>query len=163
MWIGRYGQELTFLKRMFSSVVPMSYLPILRIRPVALCIISGLWFLSSCTGFGGSGDTTPEIEQQTFYQREIQPIFNGSCAGSGCHIGGNAGNVRLDWYSRTMESVGSTLGRTVLPRNPDESPLIRVVSGPVAGLPLMPIGNPRLTDEQIEKLRQWIQNDALED
>lgn len=134
----------------------MSYVQILF-----FCVI--MFSLSSCTGQFGSTTTTAEEEQKTFYQREIQPIFNSSCAGSGCHVGGNAGNIRLDWYSRTLESVGTKLGRVIIPRNSDESPVIRVVSGPVEGVPLMPLGFPRLSDEQIQKLKDWIDNDALED
>ena len=115
------------------------------------------------TGRFGSADVTSEEEQGTFYQREIQPIFNSSCAGSGCHVGGNAGNVRLDWYSRTLESVGTKMGRSILPRNSDESPLIQTLNGSTNGVPQMPIGFPRLSDEQIQKLKTWIDNDALED
>jgi hypothetical protein len=129
-----------------------------------LRLILLLFVIQSCsTGQFGGSNTPSEDEQKTFYQREIQPIFNASCAGGGCHIGGNAGNVRLDWYSRTLESVGSKLGRIIIPRNSDSSPLIQVLSGSNNGVPQMPIGFPALSDEQIQKLKAWIDNDALED
>jgi len=130
-------------------------------RILFLCFFVSLSI--SCTGRFGSSDITSEEEQRTFYQREIQPIFNASCAGSGCHVGGNAGNVRLDWYSRTLESVGTKLGRLIIPRNSDESPLIHVLIGSNNGVSQMPIGFPRLSDEQIQLLKDWIDNDALED
>lgn len=126
-----------------------------------LIILGFIMLISSCNG--DNGIISPDINQKTYYQQTIQPIFNSSCAGSACHIGGNAGNVRLGNYSLSLESSGIKLGKTIIPGDANNSPIIQIVSGLINGLPMMPIGNPRLTDDQIEILRNWIQNDAMED
>src|SRR5262249_51246023 len=73
-----------------------------------------------------------------------------------CH--GAAKTSGLDL--RTVESalVGGDHGKVIMPFEPDESRLLKLVSHEAA--PSMPPGNRRLSNEDIETLRNWIEGGA---
>ena len=115
----------------------------------------------SCTN---STDPLPDVTSVS-YAADIQPIFNGSCGGSACHTnGGAAFGVDLSNYAATMASRGSQYsGATVVPGNPDSSPLVdKIEPNPTHGS-RMPLGRAALNATQIQKIRTWIQNGANND
>ncbi len=95
------------------------------------------------------------------YQRDIQPILSERCAH--CHGMDEAtreGGLRLD--SRQSALKGGDSGEpAIVPGRPDESELLRRVTSEDAGeLMPPPDDHERLSETQVEKLRQWIQQDA---
>jgi mono/diheme cytochrome c family protein len=96
---------------------------------------------------------------QVVYNDDIQPIFTSRCIA--CH-GGTSG-VTLSSYAAVMNSVGDQYGRAVVvPNQPDDSPIIdKIGLNPQYG-DRMPQGGPYLSDAQIELIRQWIAEGALE-
>lgn len=96
------------------------------------------------------------------YGSEIQPIFDASCAGAFCHLGGTFSGVDLRSYESTLASFGRRYGGPV------------VVAGDSAGSPLwdkvaqespqfgerMPSGRPALSDEEIRTIARWIDEGA---
>jgi hypothetical protein len=90
------------------------------------------------------------------YAGEIQPIFNGNCAGAPCHIGGNANGLSLNSYADLMD--GGNSGDVVLPGNPDGSIIVRRLEGDIT--PQMPFGRPPLSNSDIQKIRDWIEQGA---
>jgi len=72
-------------------------------------------------------DQIPEITDEIIsYASQIQPVFNNSCGGAGCHTnGGNANGVNLNNYQTTINSVGASYGiLIVIPDSADISPLV---------------------------------------
>jgi hypothetical protein len=92
------------------------------------------------------------------YAGEIQPIFNGSCGPSSCHIGGNTSGLTLDTYADLMD--GGNSGDVVIPGNPDGSIIVRRLEGDIT--PQMPFGRPPLSNSDIQKIRDWIEQGALD-
>ncbi len=98
---------------------------------------------------------------QIDYNSRIQPIFDGNC--TACH-GGESG-VTLSSYQAVMNSVGDQYGRNIVePEEPDNSPLYDKISSdnPQFGT-RMPQGGPPLSSDDIEAIRQWIEEGALEE
>lgn len=100
------------------------------------------------------------VAAQIDYSEDVQPIFNSSCIS--CH-GGTSG-VTLSSYDATMNSVGVQYGMNiVIPDAPNVSPLVDKISSdnPEHGA-RMPQGGPFLSSDEIEAIRQWIEEGAHE-
>lgn len=140
-----------------------------KIVSVMLMCLSGLW-LGSCSssstgseggnnGGGNNGGSTPS--EPTF--SNVQTIFNGNCATSGCHNSSTQQNgVDLSSYDAAMNSVGSQYGTEVIkPNDADGSPLVDKISSdnPQYGV-RMPKDRAPLSSDQINLIRQWINEGA---
>lgn len=99
-------------------------------------------------------DTDPE---DISYAEDIQPIFNNSCGGSGCHISNSQNGVNLSDYTSVMNSVGSVYGKSiVIPGKANESPLVdKVENNPDFGS-RMPLNSSFLTPKEIDEIKTWI-------
>lgn len=98
-------------------------------------------------------------QPQISYSADIQPIFNNNCAGGPCHIGGNANGLSLGSYADLMD--GGNSGDVVLPGNPDGSLIVRRLEGTIT--PRMPLdGPPYLSSTEIQLIRDWIEQGALD-
>jgi len=99
-------------------------------------------------------------QAQIDYAEHIQPIFSSNCVA--CH-GGTSG-VNLSSYQTTMNSVGHQYNmNVVIPEEPNQSPIVDKISSdnPEHGV-RMPEGGPYLSDDEIDAIRQWIEEGALE-
>lgn len=92
------------------------------------------------------------------YSGEIQPIFNNNCAGAQCHVGGMANGLSLSSYASLMQ--GGNSGAVVVPGNPNSSIIIRRLEGSIT--PQMPFGGAPLSVSDIQKIRDWIEEGALD-
>lgn len=90
-------------------------------------------------------------ERNVSYGKHVEPLFFRTCTFSECHSSETkAGNLSLETYQEAMAAPG-----VIIPRDPDNSRLIRRVEGR-DGLERMPRNLPRLTDNHIQGLRRWI-------
>jgi hypothetical protein len=96
---------------------------------------------------GGNGGPTVS------YALDIQPILTQDCML--CH--GGAGGLTVDSHAELM--AGGNSGPVVIPGDPDGSRLIERLEGTVP--PTMPLGLPPLTLAEIDRIRQWILEGAL--
>lgn len=124
-------------------------------------ILSILFFTSCMTNtedLTGSDTINPEVVS---YSGDVQPIFNQTCGGSGCHIQSSQNNVNLSSYSSTISSIGTNYGENiVVPGLPDSSPLVdKIEANPELGS-RMPLTGGYLTPEEIQIIRTWISNGA---
>ncbi|SMO34635.1 hypothetical protein [Gracilimonas mengyeensis] len=105
----------------------------------------------------------PVEPSEVSYQEDIQPIFNSTCGGSGCHINGSTNGVNLTTYQQVMNSVGAVYGTDiVIPEDPDASPLVdKIEANPTNGS-RMPLTGSYLTPSEINQIRSWIEGGALE-
>ena len=91
------------------------------------------------------------------YSSDVLPILKANC--QGCHNPADAdGDFVLTTYDKLM--VGGSEGVAIVPDDPDESLIIDAVTGDD---PWMPKGNDPLTAEQIDLLRAWIAEGAVDD
>ncbi len=96
------------------------------------------------------------------YEREIRPIFERTCRGAACHVGGDASGVDLGSYDATLASVGVQYHRpAVIPFDALGSPLWLKIAreNPEFGV-RMPRGGPPLPQHEIELVRRWIDEGA---
>lgn len=99
------------------------------------------------------------------YSQTIQPIFNNSCSGSGCHIGERTSGVNLSSYNLAIESIGDQYGEFVIhPGKPttEDSPIMdKLLSTNPQNGQQMPLDNPgSLTQEQLDAIFNWIDQGA---
>jgi len=87
----------------------------------------------------------PTATRPVDFAKDIEPIFAASCLV--CHGPvAQRSNLRLD--SRAAALKGGLSGPVIIPGKSADSLLVRLVAG-LEGDRLMPLGGPRLTDEQI--------------
>ena len=90
-----------------------------------------------------------------FFEKRVRPVLASSCFT--CHTTTKLGGLQLD--SRAAMLRGGKSGPAIVPGHPEESLLIRAVSHADARLK-MPMGGPKLADQAIVDLSQWIKAGA---
>jgi hypothetical protein len=103
----------------------------------------------------------PQIDKVT-YADDVGPILQVRCVE--CHVAGqpgaNASGLLMDSYASLMQ--GSRFGPVIDPGSAMTSSLYILVSGKDRLTITMPHGKDPLSDEEIETIRVWIQNGAIE-
>ena len=90
------------------------------------------------------------------FQHDIQPILKAHC--SPCHYGNQkAGGLSFDSYELLMK--GGSSGKSVAAKSVNSLLLDRILGK--GGLPRMPMGFKPLSDQDTEKIRQWIDQGAI--
>jgi WD40 repeat protein/chromosome segregation ATPase len=91
------------------------------------------------------------------YTDHVRPIFQANCFS--CH---NADDQKagLDLTSMLATMTGSSGGEVILPGDPAESRLYKVMAH--IEQPAMPPRQPKLPDAQLEMIKKWIEGGALE-
>ena len=108
------------------------------------------------TGDGGSPSNVVFPTDSVSYIRHVQPLFNQTCALSGCHDDGqNQSALKLTNWANTMNSAGAGI---VIAGDPQNSLLIIRVEGRVGAR--MPLNRNPLNQNQITGLRTWIAEGA---
>ena len=107
-----------------------------------------------------------EVEQLQFqkvtYVDDVAPIMQKHCAE--CHVAGQQGaeasGLLIDSYESVMK--GSRFGPVIVPGSAITSSLYILVSGKAKLTITMPHGKDPLSTEEIETIRVWIENGAVE-
>ena len=112
-------------------------------------------------------------ENDAFFQASVAPIFGtavslGRAAGkcTYCQFPGNTHTVDvLDVFGtmvgkRSAYGMNGTPGTIVIPGDPENSVLIKKLKGDPSTGPLMPFVPPRVTAEEVEILKTWIEEGA---
>ena len=117
-----------------------------------LVIVMGCSDMGSDPVSTGSEDPKKPVS----FSADIDPIFAAnSCAG--CH-GGSGGLVLT---SHTDLMTGGNSGVVVISGDADNSILYKKISGDTAG-ERMPLGGSKLDQELIDKIKDWINEGALD-
>lgn len=109
------------------------------------------------SGNGGTQPQTKPCHPDTLYfQRDILPIFASNCAFSGCHGSNNPQKgVDLSTY-QTIINTGD-----IRPNDPDGSDVFEVITETDASKRMPPPPTSSLSTADIEKIRKWINQGAL--
>ncbi len=127
-----------------------------RINILFVIILATAVIASACDDTVAPEITMPD--KNVSYSRHIQPLFNVSCALSGCHDNVSAaGGLRLTSWVNTTENP-----QIVFPGEPDNSMLVWAIEGNTSVTPMPPINGPvmPLTRNQIKGIRTWIAEGA---
>ena len=104
----------------------------------------------------GTGKLPAPAAQEVDFERDIAPIFREKC--QACHgPEKQMGGLRLDRQGDAL--AGSYSGPVIVPGKSAESKLIHLVAGLKKDL-IMPMAGERLTPDEIELLRAWIDQGA---
>ncbi len=103
-----------------------------------------------------SAESPDEVTSKVDFEKEIFPIFEASCFT--CH-GPEQQQAQYRLDSKTVAFQGGVAGPPILPGNAEQSALYRRVAG-VEGVNPMPLVGDRLSAEQIELIRAWIDQGA---
>ena len=127
-----------------------------------------LFFAYSCNDettvpiTGGIDDTN-----NGFQSKEVAEIFANNCATSGCHSGNNpSSGLSIDKYSDLLNGSSNRSGGTipnyggdvVIPSRLEESLLYQMLLKKVT--PASPHDGLTLTQDQINTIKEWIENGA---
>ena len=94
------------------------------------------------------------------YYKQVRPIFQANC--QGCHQPAKtAGGYVMTSFEKLVAPGESKLA-AIVPKNPDESHLIAQIT-PDGGKAEMPKDKPPLTGSEIEIIRNWIAQGAVDD
>ncbi|MCS7313425.1 MAG: hypothetical protein NZ742_11035 [Acidobacteria bacterium] len=128
-----------------------------------LCWILALTILGAACSTGGDGETPLDrcagmAPDRPSYAMHVQPLFNANCAFSGCHTLPNPQRgLDLGSYQGLMQ--GSINGPVVIPGNAQDSRLVKRIEG--RETPRMPPNRDPLCQFQIDTIRRWIDQGAL--
>lgn len=113
---------------------------------------------SSSNGGGNDDGSTPT--EPTF--TNVQEIFESSCGGVNCHISNQRSGVRIDTYDNATNSEGDQYGKLVIQEGDAAgSPIVDKIesSNPEHG-DRMPPGGPFLSSDEIDLIKEWINDGA---
>jgi len=128
-----------------------------------LCLILAWAGLGAACSTGGdegtpAGRCAGTAPDRPSYAMHVQPIFNVNCALSGCHLPPNPQRgLDLSSYNGLMQ--GSINGPVVIPGNAQDSRLVKRIEG--RETPRMPLNRDPLCQFQIDTIRRWIDQGAL--
>lgn len=102
-----------------------------------------------------------QVVDEQDYPREIGKIFVGKCATAGCHNDAsyeNAAGLNLSTWAKLFN--GSKSGSTIIPYNSEFSSLTYFINTyadlGLVNSPTMPIGNTKLSREEVTLIKNWI-------
>lgn len=112
-------------------------------------------------GNGGTDQATVTITvKDVAFAADIQPIFESSCGGGGCHIQRSTSGVRLDSREAVLNSTGAQYGTLIVEpgdASPSASPLVdKILPNPTFGQ-RMPRSGSALSRAEISDIRAWIE------
>lgn len=105
----------------------------------------------------GSEDT-PDDPREHRFATEVRPLLERSCMG--CHGPGEFAQGGLDLTTIDGALRGGARGPAVVPGRPEQSLLLATVRH-ADGVPAMPLGGKRLSDEEIRSLTAWVTEGAV--
>ncbi|RMG68153.1 MAG: hypothetical protein D6715_02930 [Calditrichaeota bacterium] len=128
---------------------------------VLLVLVQSLWQLA-CTSGTAPDQQFNYPDSNLSFREHIRPIFLSSCANQqGCHISSDPAGL-LDLETDQPTFTGQS-GLDVVPFNPQQSLLYRLLLREEAGIPRMPLNQAPLPEAQIQAIRQWIAEGANTD
>jgi mono/diheme cytochrome c family protein len=110
--------------------------------------------ISSAVQVVQGADDARATEEKVSYYRHVRPILQRHC--SGCHqpakLGGNLQLISFELFQK-----GGDTGPSYLAGKPDESLIVKNISG---DKPTMPLNADPLSKKQIDTIRNWIAQGA---
>ena len=125
--------------------------------------ILGLALLTALTlslGVGAQDKKHDAVPAKISFDRQIRPIFQGVCIG--CHQPAKAKGNYLMMSREQMMAAGESKLAAIVPGQPDKSHLVKLIT-PDKGEAEMPKGKKALSQVEIDLVRKWIAEGAIDD
>jgi len=107
------------------------------------------------TGLDGSPSNIIFPRRRVSYSRQVQPLFNQTCALVGCHSQAETGDrLKLDSYQNLRFGIRGL--PVFIPGNAASSELVGTIQGTWGGVDRMPVGRNPLNQNQINGIRAWV-------
>lgn len=109
---------------------------------------------------------TAVMAAEASLSKDVMPLFAKSCTGCHQREGGNRKAVDQGPYLETQSDILRLVGSMIIPGKPERSYLLMTISTPKPGQPRFKImppprsNAPRLTDQEVQKIFEWIQAGA---
>jgi WD40 repeat protein len=116
--------------------------------------------LTLALGAGAQEKKPQTAPSKISFDRQIRPIFQGVCIG--CHQPAKAKGNYTMMSRESMVAAGESKLPAIVPGQPDKSNLVKLIS-PDKGEAEMPKGKKALSAVEIELIRQWIAEGAVDD
>jgi len=128
-----------------------------------------LFFLASLLFFGCGTDDEPVVDDSPKLSILQSEIFDLNCAVSGCHIGSTPPKGLNLENGNTFSNIVNVPSdeqpdlKLIEPGNPEESYLYQKITGATGIIgSQMPLGRSPLSIEEMEQIRDWILEGALD-
>jgi WD40 repeat protein len=110
--------------------------------------------------FAAAAPAKKDAAKKVSYYKEVRPVFQANC--QGCHQPAKVkGDYVMTDFKRLLSGGDSKL-TAIVPRNPTKSNLLKLIT-PVDGKAEMPEGKKPLHAAEIELIRNWIAQGAVDD
>ena len=106
------------------------------------------------------------VADEVSLSKDVMPLFSKSCTGCHQREGGNRKAVDHGPYLEKKSDILELVGTMIVAEKPENSYLLMMISKPKPGQPrfkMMPPQNSkalRLTDQEVQKISEWIQAGA---
>lgn len=108
----------------------------------------------------GIAPTASAAEERVSFSKDVQPILNKSC--TACHKPAKKkGKLDLTTFAAVM--AGGDTGKSVLPGNPKESPLVDQIAPHGDKPPAMPEKGDPLKPDEVAVIARWVEQGAKDD
>jgi cytochrome c553 len=110
--------------------------------------------------------TAVMAEEVVSLSKDVMPLFAKSCTGCHQREGGNRKAIDQGPYLETESDILRIVGSLIIPGRPERSYLLMTMSKPKAGQPrvkMMPperSKTPGMTDQEVQKISDWIKAGA---
>ena len=121
-------------------------------RRTFVCLFFFLWFLPMVT--------QAQSPRKMTYEDDVKGVFQRHCLG--CHSAAQmTAGLSLETYAGVLRGGGS--GEIVTVGRSGTSLLFQVLAQETDGVPRMPMGQPKLSDNELATIRDWIDQGLLAD
>ena len=120
----------------------------------------GVLTLTAASLFAATADKKSAPAKKVSYYKDVRPVFQANC--QGCHqpAKSKGGYVMTDF--KLMLGAGDSKEAAIVPKSPDKSHLVQLIT-PKDGKAEMPDGKKPLHATEIETIRNWIAQGAVDD
>ena len=121
----------------------------------------GVLTLTAASLLAAAADKPGSPSKKISYYKDVRPVFQANC--QGCHQPAKArsGYVMTDF--KLMLGTGDSKEIAIVPKSPEKSHLVQLITPKADGKAEMPEGRKALHATEIETIRQWIAQGAQDD
>lgn len=117
-------------------------------------------------GFLGVAAANGAMAEEVSLSKDLMPLFQRSCVGCHQKENGHPDAVKTGFLFETKDGVLNGVGKIIIPGKPEESYLLMLITppeDPEKEKRMMPPDGakpPRMSEEEIQKITEWIQSGA---
>jgi len=123
--------------------------------------LAGLSLLLLTVGTAPAKEPEKSSDDKVSFHRDVRPIFQAACIG--CHQAAKLQGGYLMTTRAGLLGKGDSGVVSVVPGKPEVSHLMVQITSQMGKPPAMPKGLPTLTEKEVQTIKQWIKDGAVDD